>query len=125
MELWSALTDLESLKRCLRNCEKLEAVWGKEFAARLAIRIGRIDRVLESKATVADADPPNAAELVGAAFLREADSFRWRARLTLQPDHEGTLLTYAVDVDPSGHPSILRGELEAAARGLLEHCLSA
>jgi carbon monoxide dehydrogenase subunit G len=124
-EVWSALAGLEFLRQSIPSCERLEPDSANELTAKLTIRIGRTSRALETRARVADADPPNAAELVGETLSSDAESLRWRAKLDLQPDHEGTLLAYAIDIDPLGPTSINRSELEAAGRDMLDRCFCA
>lgn len=100
--VWKALNDPDVLKASIPGCESLEKVSDTEFKATVKTKVGPVQARFKGEVTLADLDPPNSYTLSGRGSGGAAGSARGSAKVRLEPQGEGTLLSYDIDAEVTG-----------------------
>jgi len=118
-EVWRALNDPDVLRRAIPGCESLEKVSDTEFKATVATKIGPVQAKFNGQVQLTDLDPPRAYTISGSGSGVAAGNARGSARVRLEPDGDGTKLTYDVDAQVAGKLAQLGSRLIDSAAKML------
>ena len=118
--VWKALNDPDILKRSIAGCEELEKTSDTEFTAKVTAKVGPVKARFTGKVTLSDLDPPNGYKITGEGQGGAAGFAKGSAEVHLEPEGDGTLLTY----QPYGVPGLLMADLDIseATRLLAKRC---
>jgi hypothetical protein len=119
--IWEALANPQTLAACMGGRAQVAGIGPRTYAASLVLQGSE----LELRASLGNLRPPSDVELQGQATGASIGSISWKARLALQPDQEGSLLSYEIEVSgESQMPDARRRTLEASIRKWVETCFS-
>jgi carbon monoxide dehydrogenase subunit G len=122
--VWSALNDVEVLKRSIPGCDKLEWLGDETLDAEVRARIGPMDTVFKGRLTMSERDPPNRYRLSGDGQGAAAGFASGSAIVQLLPDGDGTRLQYDIEAIVGGKLAQLGSRLiDAAARKFADEFL--
>jgi carbon monoxide dehydrogenase subunit G len=120
-QLWRALNDPETLRRCIPGCRSLEPSGTKGYKATVGVTIGGIAADFTGELALLALDPPASCRIAGASAGGAAGSMKGDATLTLAEAGEATLLRSAVEAQFAGALAELDAPLlEASARQAAE-----
>jgi uncharacterized protein len=117
--VWKALNDTETLRQSIPGCEQFEEIAENEYKATIITRIGPVKAKFNGSIKLADFDPPNGYTLSGAGSAGSMGNAKVKARVTLTPIDEGTLLNYEVDAEMTGKIAQLGARLIKSTAGIL------
>ena len=100
--VWSALNDLETLKRCIPGCEIMEEVEPDRFECVVLTKIGPVKARFKSVVTLTNINPPHSYTLVGEGRGGAAGFGKGSADVALTPNGQGTQLNYTAKVMTGG-----------------------
>ena len=100
--VWEALNDPEILKKSIPGCSALEVVGDNSFAATVTAKVGPVKANFQGQVTLSDIDPPNGYTIQGEGKGGPAGFAKGGAKVTLEPDGEGSLLRYEVEANVGG-----------------------
>ena len=100
--VWKALNDPEVLKAAIPGCESLELDGDNRFNARIIAKVGPVKAKFNFKVELNDLDPPNSYTINGEGQGGAAGFAKGSARVTLQEQDGGTLLSYQVKANVGG-----------------------
>ena len=120
--VWWSLNDPEVLQQCIRGCDR---VWRDEddrFHAEFSFRVGPVKKKLVAFLDVEEVAPPANYDLVASLQSGRVGGAGGRARVTLEPEGNGTRLSYIADVSVDGWLAMM-GEpaLRLAAAKSMQH----
>ena len=118
-EVWRALNDPDVLRRAIPGCESLEKVSDTEFKATVATKIGPVQAKFNGQVQLSDLDPPRGYTISGSGSGGPAGNARGSARVRLEPDGNGTKLTYDVDAQVAGKLAQIGSRLIDSAAKML------
>jgi len=118
-EVWRALNDPDVLRRAIPGCESLEKVSDTEFKATVSAKIGPVQARFNGQVELSDLDPPRAYTISGSGTAGAVGNARGSARVRLEPDGEGTKLTYDVDAQVAGKLAQIGSRLIDSAAKML------
>jgi len=100
-KVFAALTDPVMLQRAIPGCEKLTRTGPDEYAAELKIGVASIKGNYKGRVRLTDQEPPGKFTMHlegkgGPGFVKGV------SRVELTPEHGGTRLTYAAEVQVGG-----------------------
>jgi carbon monoxide dehydrogenase subunit G len=101
-EVWRALNDPEVLKKAIPGCETLEKVSDTQFKATVVTKIGPVQAKFNGEVELTDLDPPNGYTISGKGSGGVAGNARGGAKVKLEPEGDGTKLSYDVDAQVTG-----------------------
>ncbi len=101
-EVWRALNDPEILKKAIPGCESLEKLSDTQFKATVITKIGPVQAKFNGEVELQDLDPPNGYTISGKGSGGVAGNARGAAKVKLEPDGDGTKLSYDVDAQVTG-----------------------
>lgn len=101
-EVWRALNDPDVLRQAIPGCESLEKISDTEFKATVATKIGPVQARFNGQVQLTDLDPPNGYTISGSGSGGMAGNAKGGAKVRLEPDGDGTKLTYDVDAQVTG-----------------------
>ena len=101
-EVWHALNDPAILKQAIPGCDTLEKVDDTHFKATVTTKIGPVQAKFTGEVELQDLDPPNGYTISGKGSGGVAGNARGAAKVKLEPDGNGTKLTYDVDAQVTG-----------------------
>jgi carbon monoxide dehydrogenase subunit G len=101
-EVWRALNDAEVLRQAIPGCESLEKISDTAFKATVATKIGPVQAKFNGQVQLSDLDPPNGYTISGSGSGGMAGNAKGGAKVRLEPDGDGTKLTYDVDAQVTG-----------------------
>ncbi len=101
-EVWRALNDPEILKQAIPGCETLEKLSDTQFKATVITKIGPVQAKFNGEVELQDLDPPNGYTIAGKGSGGVAGNARGAAKVKLEPDGNGTKLSYDVDAQVTG-----------------------
>ncbi len=110
-QVWRGLNDPEALRRSIPGCEYMEQTGENEFTAAMVARVGPVEARFKGKVELDDLDPPNGYTLRGRGQGGPAGFAKGVARVTLEPEANGTRLSYVVDADVGGKLASVGGRL--------------
>ncbi|TVR97352.1 MAG: carbon monoxide dehydrogenase [Rhodospirillales bacterium] len=117
--VWAALNDPDTLKHCIPGCESLEKVSDSEFRGVAVVRVGPVQARFRGTVTLSDVHPPHRYRIRGEGQGGAAGFARGGADVRLDPEGEGTLLSYVVDATVGGKLAQVGSRLvDQAARQL-------
>jgi carbon monoxide dehydrogenase subunit G len=118
-EVWRALNDADVLRQAIPGCESLEKISDTEFKATVAAKIGPVQAKFNGQVQLSGLDPPRAYTISGAGSAGPAGNARGSAHVRLEPDGNGTKLTYDVDAQVVGKLAQLGSRLIDSAAKML------
>lgn len=102
-EVWAALNDAETLKKCIPGCQELVQLSPTEMTARVVLKLGPVKSIFTGKVVLSELDAPNGYTIAGEGQGGIAGFAKGHALVRLAPDGEdATLLTYDVKADVAG-----------------------
>ena len=101
-EVWRALNDPLILKQAIPGCDTLEKVSDTQFKATVTTKIGPVQAKFTGEVELTDLDPPNGYTISGKGSGGVAGNARGGAKVKLEPDGNGTKLSYDVDAQVTG-----------------------
>lgn len=100
--VFAGLNDVDVLRQCIPGCDSIEKTSDTEMVAKVTLRIGPVKASFAGKVTLSDLDPPNGYTISGEGSGGMAGFAKGRARVTLEPDGEATILHYTVAAEIGG-----------------------
>jgi carbon monoxide dehydrogenase subunit G len=104
--VWTALNDPAVLARCIDGVEALVRTKGDDgvdrFEGKMNARVGPVRATFTGSVTVTDPEPPHRYRLVGEGKGGVAGFAKGEAAVVLEPDGDGTLLSYTVTSSVGG-----------------------
>ncbi len=100
--VWAALNDPEILKSCIPGCETIEKTSPTEFIAVATLKIGPVKAKFRGKVSLTDLDPPHSCRLAGEGQGGVAGFAKGDAEVILEPEGDGTVLTYTAKASVGG-----------------------
>ena len=118
-ETWEALNDTQVLKECVPGCETLEKISDNQYQLTMTSRIGPVSARFKGVMTLQDVEAPNGYTMVFEGQGGVAGFAKGQATVTLEPEGDGTRLTYAVKAMVGGKIAQLGARLiDGVARKL-------
>lgn len=100
--VWDALNDPQVLKQCIPGCDELNRTDDGGFEAKVTAKVGPVRAKFAGKVTLSDLDPPNGYTIAGQGQGGAAGFAKGGAKVNLQDDGDGTVLSYTVDATVGG-----------------------
>ncbi len=100
--VWAALNDPEVLKQAIPGCQEIDKTSDTEFAAKVKIKLGPVSAKFTGNVTLSDLDPPNGYTISGEGKGGPAGFAKGGAKVRLEADGAGTILSYEVDAQVGG-----------------------
>lgn len=123
--VWAALNDPEILRQCIDGCEAMARQSETEYVATVATKLGPMRVRFAGKVSLSELDPPNGYLITGEGQGGVAGFAKGSARVSLVPDGDGTLLSYAAKGSVGGKMAQLGARLiDATAHKLAEDFFS-
>ncbi len=117
--VWEALNDPEILRASIPGCQSLTKESDVRFTATVEVKVGPIGARFKGAVNLEDLNPPNGYTLILEGNGGIAGSMKGAAKVRLQADGSGTLLTYDVDAQVGGRMAQLGGPIiDATAKQL-------
>ena len=120
-DVWHALNDPDTLKRCIDGCQSMERRSDGGFAAVVKARVGPVRAVFNAALELSDINPPESYTINVAVKGGPAGFARGSAAVTLAPDGKATLLNYAARANVGGKLAQIGSRLiDGAARKMAD-----
>ena len=120
-DVWRALNDPDTLKRCIDGCQSMERRPDGGFAAVVRARVGPVRAVFNATLDLTDLNPPESYTINVAVKGGPAGFARGAAVVTLAPDGNGTMLRYAARANIGGKLAQIGSRLiDGAARKMAD-----
>ncbi|TPW28347.1 CoxG family protein [Pararhizobium mangrovi] len=100
--VWEALNDPDVLRQSIPGCQSLEKTDDNAFAAKVKVKIGPVNATFNGNVTLQNINPPESYTIVGEGNGGIAGFAKGSADVTLTPDGDHTLLSYAVKAQVGG-----------------------
>ncbi len=114
--VWTMLLDPATLQAVIPGCHSVEKISDTHFRADVTIGIGPVKGRYRAEVTLSDLDAPRAVTLGGSAE-GVLGLGHGEGRITLTPDHAGTVVRYEYDAAIGGKVASIGGRLlDGAAR---------
>ncbi len=124
-EVWRALNDPDVLRRSIPGCEEIEKITDTHFTAKVTAKLGPVKTSFIGAVTLSDLDPPNSYTISGEGKGGAAGFAKGGAAVELEPDGDGTLLTYTVNAAVGGKLAQIGSRLiDATARKMANEFFS-
>ncbi|MCY4563652.1 MAG: carbon monoxide dehydrogenase subunit G, partial [Gammaproteobacteria bacterium] len=120
-EVWRALNDPNTLKRCIDGCQSMEMRSDGGFDALVKARVGPVRAVFNAALDLTDINPPESYTINIAVKGGPAGFARGTAAVALAPEGEETMLRYTARANIGGKlaqigsPPLPRGARQKAA----------
>jgi carbon monoxide dehydrogenase subunit G len=101
-EVWRALNDPDTLRKCIPGCESLEQISDTEMQASVMAAIGPVKARFKTALHLENVNPPESYRLVGESKAGAAGFGRGSADVRLAEVDGGTLLSYVADFKVGG-----------------------
>lgn len=123
--VWDALNDPEVLRSAIPGCDSLEKLSETNFEATVTSKIGPVKAKFKGGITLSDIDAPNSYTITGEG--KGATGFaKGGAKVRLEDDGDGTLLSYEVTANVGGKLAQLGSRLiDGVARKLADEFFDA
>src|SRR5215469_14380263 len=119
--VWLALNDPVVLRDSIPGCEKLEKLSDTEMTATAAVKVGPMSGRFSGKVLLADIDPPNGYTISGEGQGGVLGFAKGGAKVRLNDDGGGTLLSYEVHAQVGGKLAQLGSRLiDATAKNMAD-----
>ncbi|MDE0364645.1 MAG: carbon monoxide dehydrogenase subunit G [Gammaproteobacteria bacterium] len=120
-DVWRALNDPDTLKRCIDGCQSMERRPDGGFAAVVKARVGPVRAVFNAALDLADINPPESYTINVAVKGGPAGFARGSAAVTLAAQGEETMLRYAASANIGGKLAQIGSRLiDGAARKMAD-----
>lgn len=110
-KVWAGLNDPVILRQSIPGCNEMLQTGEGEFTASVMVKVGPVSATFKGKVELSDLDPPNGYTLMGRGQGGAAGFAKGSARIQLARQEEGTLLTYAANVEIGGKLASVGGRL--------------
>ncbi len=100
--VWSAILNPEVLKACIPGCESLTGSVEDGFEAVVAQKVGPVSARFTGVVTLSDVVPPSSLTISGEGKGGVAGFAKGGAQVKLEPEGEGTRLSYMVEAKVGG-----------------------
>ena len=118
---WAALNDPELLRQCIPGCESIEPDGDKAWQLALTAAVGPVKARFKGRMALQDIQPPESYTIAFDGQGGAAGFGKGVARVSLAPDGDETLLTYAVTAQVGGKIAQIGSRLiDAAARKMAD-----
>jgi carbon monoxide dehydrogenase subunit G len=115
--IWAALNDIETLRRCIPGCERVERRDDGHLLAAVRAKVGPMSAAFTGTIALSDLDPPRSYTISGKGQAGAAGFAQGSARVRLLPDGAETVLRYDVEATVGGKLAQVGSRLiDAAAR---------
>lgn len=120
-DVWHALNDPDTLKRCIDGCQSMDRRSDGGFAAVVKARVGPVRAVFNAALDLTDINPPASYTINVAVKGGPAGFARGSAAVTLAPDGKETMLSYAARANIGGKLAQIGSRLiDGAARKMAD-----
>lgn len=124
-QVWQALNDPQILKKCIAGCESIEKTGDNELAVRVVAVVGPVRAKFQGHIVLSDLAPPSSYKLTFEGQGGMAGFAKGSAVVSLQPEGQGTLLSYVVTSQVGGKLAQVGSRLiEGAARKVADDFFS-
>lgn len=125
-QVWQALFDVETLKKCVPGCQELEQTSPTSFTAKVKIKIGPVSATFSGTMELLDIDAPAGCRIQGQGNGGVAGFAKGSSQVHLMENAGGTLLMYKAKAEVGGKLAALGGRLlQATSRKLADQFFSA
>lgn len=125
-QVWRALNDPQILKQCIAGCEAIDKTGDNELAVRLVAVVGPVRAKFQGRIVLCDLVPPSSYKLTFEGQGGMAGFAKGSAAVSLQPEGQGTLLSYVATSQVGGKLAQVGSRLiEGAARKVADDFFSA
>lgn len=100
--VWAALNDPEVLRQCVPGCERMEKTDPTHFSASATLKIGPVKATFKANIALEELDPPRRCVLKGEGQGGVAGFARGEAEVQLEPEGDGTALSYTAQAAIGG-----------------------
>ena len=100
--VWDGILDADVLKECIPGCQELTGNPDDGFEAVVVQKVGPVKATFKGAVTLSDIDPGVSCRLSGEGKGGAAGFAKGGAFVQLQPEGDGTRLTYDVDASIGG-----------------------
>lgn len=120
-ETWKALNDTQVLKECVPGCETLEKVSDTQYELTMRQRIGPVSARFKGIMTLEEVNEPHSYKMVFEGQGGVAGFAKGHAAVSLEPEGDGTRLSYSVKAMVGGKIAQLGARLiDGVARKLAD-----
>ncbi|MFT3930666.1 MAG: carbon monoxide dehydrogenase subunit G [Spongiibacteraceae bacterium] len=117
--VWEALNDPEILRASIPGCQTLAKELDTRFTATVEVKVGPIGARFKGAVNLEDINAPHGYTLIIEGNGGIAGSMKGAAKVRLQPEGDGTLISYDVDAQVGGRMAQLGGPIiDATAKQL-------
>lgn len=125
-QVWQALNDPETLRRCIPGCEEVRQISPQEMHARVMLKLGPVRANFVGKVLLTDVRPLLGCTLNFEGSGGSAGFARGSSVIALTPIDEGTRLDYTALASVAGKLGQIGGRLmDASARQLADRFFTA
>lgn len=100
--VWDLINDTEVLKKCIPGCQELIAKSPGFYDVKVKLKIGPVKATFSGTVKMVDIVEPQSFRLTGEASGGGAGMASGHADVRLEPDGDGTVLTYEASADVAG-----------------------
>lgn len=119
--VWDAILNAEVLKECIPGCQELTGTPENGFEAVVVQKVGPVKATFRGTVQLSDIDPGRACRLSGEGKGGAAGFAKGGATVRLEPEGDGTKLSYEVDASVGGKLAQLGSRLiDSFARKLAD-----
>lgn len=123
--VWESILDAEVLKKCIPGCEELTGNLDDGFEAVVVQKVGPVKATFRGAVLLKDIDPGKSCRLEGEGKGGAAGFAKGGALVQLEPEGDGTKLSYEVEAKIGGKLAQLGGRLiDSFARKLADRFFS-
>ena len=101
-EVWKGLNDIDILGAAIPGCKSISKSSDTDFDVLASVSVGPVKANFKAKLNISDANPPSSYVLDFNSQGGVAGVARGHAKVMLEPEGEGTRLSYLSDVQLSG-----------------------
>jgi hypothetical protein len=101
-KVWTALNDPKVLQKCIPGCEEITKLSDTEMDATATVALGPVKAKFKGRVTLSELNPPESYTLSGEGQGGAAGFAKGQAKVRLQPDGDGTVLSYEVQANIGG-----------------------
>lgn len=123
--VWRSILDVEVLKKCIPGCEELTGNLDDGFEAVVVQKVGPVKATFRGTVFLRDIDPGQSCRLEGEGKGGAAGFAKGEALVHLEPEGDGTKVSYEVEAKIGGKLAQLGGRLiDSFARKLADRFFS-
>lgn len=124
-QVWQALNDPKILKECITGCESIDRTGDNELAVKLVAAVGPVRAKFQGRIVLSDLIPPSSYKINFEGQGGMAGFAKGSATVNLQPEGQGTLLSYVATSQVGGKLAQVGSRLvEVAARKVADDFFS-